>query len=509
MAGVPTTYSNIPDGPSDGSEFSGTNPKISDNLKGIDEPGPWFMEMSKKWERAQALMGGTDSMRDAGITFMPQYEAEDDYSFNNRLERAVLTNFYKAMLENMVGHVFQKPLTVQSKLDPNLITNIDRQGNSLNRFAREAFKMMMQYGYVHIFCNYPRVNKEGMTLAKERELNIRPYWQIINPTKMIDVYIDAQDGKEDILMARWREERVEVNGFRVNVYDRIRVLEPGEVRVYEKDPDKKEWFLVEDESGPFDLDYVPLRTIYAHQSGPLVSEPPLDGVAHLNIEHWQSSSDQRNILTLSRFAMLAQSGGNEPANLESGPRTHLYMADAQGKFYFVEPEGNGIQSGERDMQRIINDAEMIGFNLMIKRKGNETATGRTIDATKVTSPLQDMALALEDGLNDCLRMTGDWLNRTANDAGMVKVNEDYGFMPDEQARLEALHKARDKYQITQKTYLEGLKQMGIFSAEMDIEKEIAETENEDPMMGMGTSPFISSSGEEDDGGEEDKQAAAG
>jgi hypothetical protein len=438
--------------------------------------------MKLKWDRAAALLGGTDTMRAAAQTLLPKYEAEPEAEWKVRKDRAVLTNFYKSMLDAMVGHVFSSPVQlIDSKLNDEFVDDIDKQGNGINRFARQMFHSAMQHGYCHGFVNYPQVDPDA-TEADEIAANVRPYWMCIAPENMIDVHTIMTDGAEIITMARWFETSVVQVGFTQAVVTRIHVMEIGKYSVYLRNADTKQWELESD--GDVSLPYIPLRTIYLQKKGNLLSDPPLDGVAHLNVEHWQSASDQRNILTLSRFAMLAQSGGDKAVGLTSGPRTVLHMEDANGKFYYVEPKGEGIGAGERDLERIKEDAQLMGFDLMSEKPGAETATGRLIDSVRITSPLQDMGMALEDGLNDMLRMTADWLDKPHEWVGKAKVNDDFGFTTDEKAMLEHLQKARTNGDITQKTYLQILQEKGVLSEDLDIDAEIEATEEEDGKLGL-------------------------
>jgi hypothetical protein len=437
--------------------------------------------MADKWDRAKALLGGTTAMRAAGKVYLPQYEAETDKQWGVRKDRAVVTPFYKAMKEAMVGHVFSKPLQIQnSKIDERLLSDIDKQGNSLNRFARQAFDCGMEKGYCHIFVNYPPV-PEDATVATIKEANVRPYWTFIPPDNMIDTHIEVVDGEERLVHARWFELSEEVRGFQVATIRRIHVVEIGFFQVFRENADGQ-WAL--EREGEISLDYIPLKTIYLHRKGKLISNPPLDAVTHLNVEHWQSASDQRNILTLSRFAMLAQTGGEKPATLETGPRVLLWCSDPSAKFAYIEPNGKGIEAGEKDLDRILSAAQLVGFDLMTKQPGSETATGRLIDSVRVTSPLQDMGQALEDGINECLRYTADWLALDPDKAGTVVINQDYGFSSDERAILEQLDKARARGDLTQRTFLLSLQEHGVLSEDIDVDEEIAAIEDEDDGLGL-------------------------
>jgi len=87
---------------------------------------------------------------------------------------------------------------------------------------------------------------------------------------------------------------------RVLKRDVFEVWQPVEV----ENAGKKEsvWQVVE--TGVNTLGKIPLVPFYALRTGFMQSRPPLLDLAYMNVEHWQSSSDQRSILHTARVPLL-------------------------------------------------------------------------------------------------------------------------------------------------------------------------------------------------------------
>src|SRR5690606_17726562 len=96
--------------------------------------------------------------------------------------------------------------------------------------------------------------------------------------------------------------------FGTKCIDQIRVLVPGAWATFrEQDVEgKKAWVL--HDKGATSLKHIPLSTLYTERTGYMTAKPPLLELAYLNVKHWQSQSDQDNILHVARVPMLAITG---------------------------------------------------------------------------------------------------------------------------------------------------------------------------------------------------------
>ena len=255
-----------------------------------------------------------------------------------------------------------------------------------------------------------------------------------------------------------------------------------------------------------DIDEIPLVTFYAERTDFMISKPPILDLVDLNITHWQSSSDQRSILTVARFPMLAGSGVTDEDNkLKVGPRQWLFTSDAQGKYYYVEPDGKAIAAGRDDLSDLENQMSSYGAEFLKKRPGTQTATARALDSAEATSPLQDMVLRFIDAMNQALTLTGKWAD--IEEPGFVTVNAEFGLTAQEDADLRALTDARKNRDLSRRKYLNELRRRGTLPVDFDAEENDFEIERElsqfSGVSSLDLDPNADVLGDEDDGNEDD------
>jgi hypothetical protein len=256
---------------------------------------------------------------------------------------------------------------------------------------------------------------------------------------------------------------------------RIRVLEPGRWTLWKKE--EKNWIV--ESSGVTTLDEIPLLTFYADREEFMIARPPLTDLADLNIAHWQSSSDQRNILTLTRFPLLAGSGLNdEEANIKIGPNKLLTSQSKDGKFYYVEHSGAAIAAGRKDLQDLKEEMAVMSVQLL-QRTGTVTATEKAIDTAQSTSALQDIALRFGDFLERCFYMAGKWLGLKNDNVGSVSLNTDFNLSDSAQADLTALIQLRTMKEISHEQFIIEMKRRNFIAEDFDTEADIEQLQKEE------------------------------
>jgi hypothetical protein len=250
------------------------------------------------------------------------------------------------------------------------------------------------------------------------------------------------------------------------------------VELYRKlDPrkDDSDWVLFD--SYDFDLPFIPMVTFYAHRDDFMMGIPPLLDLADLNLAHFQSTADQRAILTVTRFPILALSGGaDEGKQLVVGPNRWLYSPDSASKFYYVEHSGKAIAAGRQDLIDLEEQMAEYGADFLRKRPGNVTATARALDSAEATSPLQDMTIRFSEALDRVLEYTAAWLKLTT--WGHSEISTDFGPEEVDQAELITLSNARKERDISRKAYLEELKRRGLLAEDFDIDEDAEQLEEE-------------------------------
>jgi hypothetical protein len=471
------------------------NVKPSAKAAAAEQPDPSvkslaYLEMESKWAMIITLMGGTDAMRMAERTYLPQHAEESNENYNERLNRNTLFNMFELTLDSLVGKPFVEPIKLNSDVpeeianeDTGYWKNIDLQGASLTSFAREWLRDAIAKGFSHILIDMPKLDpaeKATRTLEDDLKENRRPYWTLIRPENMLFAYAIVKNGVEVLQHVRIAEVETVMDGFREVTKQRIRILEPGRWELWElrKTDEQKDPIWVKIEEGLSDLDYIPLVTFYANRSGFMTSKPPLEDLAHLNVRHWQSTSDQINILTVARFPMLAVSGAQmvqgSQENMAIGPRQLLATRDANGKFYYVEHTGKAIGAGETDLEKLEDKMASWGAEFLRRKIGGRTATERALDSSEAISPLKDMSLRFMVSVNQALKITADWINKS--DGGTCLINTDFTEEDANTAAINTLTEARKRGDISRWTWLEEMKRLEVLAADLDTEEEMDQIE---------------------------------
>jgi hypothetical protein len=452
-----------------------------------------FDAMAPLWHKIGTVLEGTEALRAQGEAYTPRHNGEKDHVYRDRLESAVLYNVSEITLDHWVGQPFSEPVALEDAPAPieELRDDIDLQGSDLSVFARSWFREGLSKAFSHVMVDFPRLRprEDGRprTVEDDRRERVRPYWIHYPPESVIAMNATMVNGREVLTHVRIIETSIKMDGYvevpvmRVREYNALpEGGAPVSVRVWEPLPNKKkEWRRIEE----FELgvDFIPMVTFYANRTGLMTGKPPLLDLVNLNLRHWQSYSDQCAILTVTRFPILASSGGtSSEGEVKIGPMTMLNMRDPQAKIYYIEHSGAAIAAGKDDIKELEERMAHYGAQFMVRRPGSETATARALDTAESTSQLQDAVMRFEDAMDIALWYTGRWLR--IEEAGHGRISKD--FQPTmEAADLDALKAARASRDISRVAFLRELQVRQVLSPEFNIEEDEEQLEKESASFG--------------------------
>lgn len=442
----------------------------------------------------RALVAGTKAMRAAGVKYLPKEVAESDEAYKARLGRSFLFNATGKTVDDMTGKVFAKEIILGDDVPDDLkafAENIDLTGRHLNVFARDVFADMMQTGIGYIYVDMPPKVQRGdgkpATIEDERRANLRPYLTYIPLEKLIGWRSEMIDGVETLTQVRILETVSEPDGnYLEKEIPQIRVVMPGSWETYRKNA-KDEW--VQHEQGTISLDRIPLVPVYVNRTEFMQGKPPLAKLAELNIAHWQSSSDQRNILHVARVPILFGAGFDEDDTLVIGASEMVRTSNADAKLTYVEHNGAAIEAGDKDLKNIEFQMQTMGLQLLIPQPGGKTATGEIRDDAKENSPLAMMARGLQDALEQAFGFMAEFLGGTfkskKDNGGSIVVNTDFGIQAGANNDAQMLLDAVNAGQLDQETFWIEWKRRGILSDSFDAKTAKARLAEESPTLDSG------------------------
>jgi hypothetical protein len=236
---------------------------------------------------------------------------------------------------------------------------------------------------------------------------------------MIGWIVENSSGFEDIEQVRFIERSIErVDEWQEKEVYRVRVIEPGRWLTYKLNENQYE---IEDE-GAFDLNYVPITNVYSKKEAPFVANPPLEDLAWLNLRHWQSSSDQNNILHVVRVPLMFGKGFQEGEldGLEIGANRAVTTTNENADMKYVEHTGNAINAGRQDLKDLEERMGQMGSDILIQRSvSRQTAAARKIDQAESMSIFQVILRNLENALEQSIVMAGQWIGVDASAVNVI------------------------------------------------------------------------------------------
>lgn len=463
----------------------------SGGVQEVSQPSASYQKLKERWKMTKALMEGTDAMREAGRDFLPQEAAESNRAYDNRLKRSVLFGAYKKTVQTSTGRPFSRPIQFE-KFNARLLElndNIDLQGNNIHVFSRHAFMSGLAHGHSFIFIDHPKrpdlvgEAEDLPSLEMERQMHLRPFWRLIDAYDVIGWRSEVIGGVEIPTQVRIRETTTKpVGQFGEKTVNRVRVLTPGGFTLYEQQS-SGEWQQIE--SGAFikangeRLNKIPIVPFYTTLPKAFYqTTPTLLDLAFMNVLHWQSTSDQENILHVARVPILFGSGFFDDDDFEIGASRWIKGPEGSTLSY-VEHSGAAINAGSKSLEDLENQMRIMGAEVLVRNPARVTATQKVLDSDEATSELQDVVMRYEDFLSQCYAITAEWMSLDPETSiGEIDIFKDFGISADAFNEATTLLQARLAKQITQETYLREIKRRGLIGDDVDVEVEAALTESE-------------------------------
>ena len=439
-------------------------------------------DMAKAWVLAADLMGGTAAMRAAGKKHLPQWPGEDSAAYKDRLATATLFPAYERTVSVLTGKPFSKPVAIGEDVPAKMklwLENVDLEGRNLHAFASDLCANALAYGLCGILVDCPPA--EGTrTVEDEKRAGVRPYMVHIRHNAVLGWRAEKLGGSMVLTQLRLMEAVEEPDGlFGVKCVEQVRVLEPGKWTTYRKvegTDGRNRW--AEHEKGRTSLDVIPFIPVYGVRKGFMIGSPPMIELAHLNVEHWQSKSDQQTILHVARVPILFAKGIGSEDSLVVGAGAMVRASSEGADMKYVEHSGAAIEAGRMSLLDLEDRMRQIGAELLVIKPGNTTEVQTLADNEQGMCDLQRIMQTLEDALDQALALMAKFVGEQAG--GHVTIYSDFGAATLAEASAQLLFDMKAAGSLSHATLLHEMKRRGVLSPDVDVDKEIAAAKAEKP-----------------------------
>ena len=440
------------------------NRKSSSNVTHVNDPNAAWINQEPHWILLEDLVGGTYEMRRKHRRYLPQEVRELDESYDRRLARSVCPPFVQRLERMLAGMLSRKPVRLNDTSDQirEQLFDIDLLGNDLNVWTYETTRKMVRYGHVGVLVDAPAAGELG-----------RPYWVTYTPRDILGWRSELSDGIQKLTMLRLAEKITQPDGeFGEKVVDQIRVLTPGEFKIYRRDA-KADFELVDE--GTTSTSEIPFSVAYANRLGYLESRPPLEDIAELNLKSYQVQSDLDNQLHISAVPMLAFFGFPSAAEEVSAGPGEAIAFPAEGRAEYIEPAGQSFDAQFERLRQIEQQINALGLAAVLGQKlSAETAASKQIDRSQGDSTMLAIAQQMQDMIDGCLRFHAEYLGDTQ--PGSSYVNRDFLGQRLDAQDVSSLLQLYTAGTITQKTLLDRLSEGEILGDQFEVEAELEATQ---------------------------------
>lgn len=283
----------------------------NNNGKKVDAVHPSYSKMLPIWEKIRDCLDGAEAVKAKNTVYLPKPNAKDlseenEQRYADYVKRALFYESTSRTLNGLVGQVFaiDPILELPPSLEP-LILDVDGEGVSLESSLEQAVAAGTAFGRGGLFVDYPKT--EGVVTVADRDSGlIRPTIMLYSPFNIINwryKKVGAVMKKSLIVLSETKQDSSD--GFEVKSQKQWRVLRLDDaneytIEVYRRkvaDDDREgEIELVEGPYKPTDANGQPFNDIPFEFFGSLNNNqhpdnPPLRGIAELNLGHYRNSAD--------------------------------------------------------------------------------------------------------------------------------------------------------------------------------------------------------------------------
>lgn len=471
----------------------------------VAQPSPEFGEMWRDYVLVDDLDGGVRRMRWRGEAYMPLEEREEVSQYRAKLSRAGLFPGVPSALDAVVSKPFSKPVTVEdlpSEFEP-WVDNIDGEGSDLTQFTRDVMRAAVKHGKTHVLVDHT-AGAEGAGTTKADDKGKRPISVHVLATDLLSwKSATMEDGTEGIVEVRIHEIRTNEETGKKEEF--LKIIRPNdfeehqnkayrppsyqlvtqrdnplnESEFYDFREDRQQSWVVTTpitQFGPKDNPFrsVPLVTIYTKRTGFMTAKPALMDLAEVNLTHWQSAGDQRNIMHVVRVPLLfgtGFAGDDKDGGITLGAGAAMLTQADTARLQYVEHSGSAVGLGADDLDSLEQTMEILGVRPLIERSGDMTATGVAFAANDQNTDALAWLLSVQTGIEAMFDLWGHWAGVDTEDID-VNIFADFSVKMGDAGEIKTLMELQAAGKITKETELREIKRRGMFADGFDVPEEL-------------------------------------
>lgn len=443
------------------------------NTSGDDPsvPDPQYWAMAQRWEPVRACMEGTQYLRQNASRFLPQQPMELEDAWRGRVSRSVFSPFYQRVARTAVGLILRKPIYLDGG-DESFFEewreDVDRQGTSLDQFARDQLLNSIAYGHSSWLVDFPDASNIR-TLKDQKDARLRPYFVPVPIWNILGWRQDPRENAGELQQVRLKEVAAVPKGrFGQEYKNRVRVLEKGKWELYEASGElgTTGWTIID--QGRISVENIPLVSTYSNKLAPLYSDPPLEEIAQLNLTYYQRHADLIQALHIAAQPLLVLKGFDDSTDPVGLSVNNAILLPPEGDAMYVEPASSAFDAQRAELDLLEDQMGKLGIAVLTQQKAQaESGLAKSLDRADSNAMLSIISKDMEGALQRAVDIAAEY---AGVEAPVVVIDRDFIAEPLDGNGMTSINTIYTSGLVDHRTALELLRRGEVLGDDYDIEE---------------------------------------
>lgn len=397
-----------------------------------------YKKYLNQWMRIRDVIEGQDAVKDKGITYLPALSGQSNNEYLAYKQRALFVNVASRIAVSNAGVITRRdPVTEYPESMGYLFA--DGLGIcSFNEIFGYIVDELLQMGRVGLLVDIRDNKPVVLRYSTESIIN----WYVDKDGKLVDIIL-----RSDVVE--------ELNGTSNAVYFRLQLID-NVYTISEMDDVGNFVSTTTPTIRGKSLDFIPI--IIATPKGLNVNpvKSPIIDIVNINLSHYLSSADLENGRHFTSLPTPVVSGSNTDEPLYIGSSKAWILPNDNSKAYFLEFNGQGLQSLEKALAE--KQAQMSQFNANLmdsNTRGSEAEGIVKLRHASDAATLSDISSTAESMLNLTYKIAGTFLGNYEESVS-IAINKNFLDLKLTHSELAVLSKAYLDGTIDKQTYMYNL-----------------------------------------------------
>jgi len=358
-----------------------------------DEYDFYFSE----WEKARDFTHSEKKVKSGGEKYIPRLRGNDDNEYQTYLSFGSLSMFAKKVLMSYIGMVQRKQYTITH---PDIIYDtkypITPNKKTLYRFITDVLYNRFLFGRVGILVDYIDADE-------------RSYMFLYDTFSILEVKYDVYGNLNKVVLTQSDNTLL-----KLELIDGVYTQQKFDIETEEPVTE-----LITPIKNGNTFDYIPF--VIMGDYIPFITE-----IIDLNYHHFRLSVDLQYALHWVGIPTPTVTGITNEEDVPDfiGTSKYISIPDPNGKAFFMEFEGKGLDSIKDRMEDIRNDIASLSINLILNDQfTSKTATQSIIDNNNSSSSLAGVVKDISADLTTIFNIMMDW--NIMETEFVIKLNTDF------------------------------------------------------------------------------------